>query len=283
MRRLVRRWYVATFGVLATLGLCFAAMQIVPVQYQAKADLLLTPPITKGTNPTINPLLNLGGAQPVTSVVAAAMGDAQTAAELKRAGLSGTFEVVPDAATASPIITLTVKSSTPAKALSGLAIGINAIPPQLTRLQNEEQVAAQDRISVQVITRSSKATVARKTQIRAVVVALAGGLLGTAFLSVLIDELLIRRREQDTDKPGEVAAVEPPVSATKPELVAPSPKEQDRPWPSAPRPAAAQPAATRPAPARPVAPRDYGAQLFMLSEPLDAPASESERPAFAGD
>ncbi len=39
-----RRWYLTLAGILVTVALCLAAMQLVPPKYQANGSLVLLPP-----------------------------------------------------------------------------------------------------------------------------------------------------------------------------------------------------------------------------------------------
>ena len=63
---LFRRWYITVPAFVATLGLASAASSVVPIQYQSVSVLVLTTPLSGGTettqpnhpNPLSNPLMN---------------------------------------------------------------------------------------------------------------------------------------------------------------------------------------------------------------------------------
>jgi hypothetical protein len=196
-QRFVRQWPIAIAGLIATVVLCVATMRLVPPSYSTKASLLLTPPKTSPTATTTgnpNPYMELGGLQPLADVVSRAMMSSSSLTSLSKAGLIGSYTVVRDTTTDGPILTVTTKAKTPEAALTDLRLVLRLTGPQLTSLQADEGVADQDRVTTTVVARDTQASASRKSQIRALVVALVFGLVGTALAVSVVDRLMQRRR-----------------------------------------------------------------------------------------
>jgi hypothetical protein len=196
-QRFVRQWPIAIAGLIATLVLCVATTRLVPQSYSTKASLLLTPPQTPPTATTTgnpNPYMQLGGLQPLADVVSRAMMSSASLAALRKAGLVGSYTVVRDTTTDGPILTITTKATTPQAALADLRLVLNRAGPQLTALQANESVADNARVTTTVVARDTQASASRKSQIRALVVAVVVGLVGTALAVSVVDRLVQRRR-----------------------------------------------------------------------------------------
>ena len=210
--RLLRRWYLTLLGVLATIGLCVLALLLVPIKYQAQANILLTPPfnalsaknINAGTTNT-NPYFSLAGLQPLADVVGRSMTTGSTVAQLKHRGLTGTYTVLRDQTTDGPILIVTVNGSTAPRALANLRLVLGTATPALDALQAKNSVPLQDQITIQVISFPTKASTVIKSRLRALVVAGAAGLIGTALVVSGIDELLLRRRRRGAGAKGDEA------------------------------------------------------------------------------
>lgn len=197
LRRFVRQWPIAVAGVIATVVLCAATLHLVPPSYSTKASLLLTPPQTAPTSTTTgnpNPYMQLGGLQPLADIVSRAMMSSSSLATLRRAGLAGSYTVARDMTTDGPLVTVTTKAKTPAAAVTDLRLVLNLAGPQLNTLQANQGVVPKNRISTIVVARDTQASKSRKSQIRALVVALVVGLVGTALAVSVVDLLMQRRR-----------------------------------------------------------------------------------------
>jgi hypothetical protein len=196
-QRLVRRWPVGIVGIAATAFLCFAATALVPAKYTAKANILLAPPPASATavkNGQPNPYQALGGMQPLADVLSRAMVSGGELVLLRHAGLIGSYAVQRDLTTDSPIVVITTTGRTPADALNDLSLVTNAVQPQLSNLQSS--VAPQYRVSARPITRDTAAKISRKSQTRALLVAVVAGIVGTVVAISAIDAFLLRRRRR---------------------------------------------------------------------------------------
>ena len=212
-RRLLRRWRLVVVGIIATIGLCLAATVLVPAKYTAGAILLLTPPPTTGPNGSPNPYLALGGLQPVADVLARALTSDTTLHDLRAAGLTGTYTVARDPLSDGPILNVTITSRSSDAALRDLGLLVGAAQPRLNDLQATESIPTKDRVSVQAVASATQAKASRKSQVRALVVAAAVGLIGTALGVTLLDVLLMRRRSRRAAVVAPAVAQPDPVTA----------------------------------------------------------------------
>jgi hypothetical protein len=191
--RVRRRWYVALLGAAVVLLLGVAAMILVSPSYAATGDVLVAPPPTTGPNGTPNPYLGLGDAQPFADVLARSMADAGTLDRLRKSGLTGTYTVLRDVNSDGPILVVSVTGKTAAGTQNNLRLVLATARPTLTAIQDSQSIPARAQATAQIIAQDTKASVVRKTQIRAIVVAV---VLGFAIMTVMItflDSWLLRR------------------------------------------------------------------------------------------
>jgi len=237
LQRFLRRWPVGLLGLLATVALCLAAIQLVPIRYSAKADLLLTPPQiapTSGETGNPNPYLQLGGLQPLADIMSRSMTSSSALDQLRQKGLVGSYTVARDTTTDGPILIVTASGDSSTAVLKDLALVIGSARPQLDRLQAARSVAGKNQVTTTVVAKDTAATPSRKSQVRALVVAIVAGLVGTALGVVVIDMLLLRRRvkrvasAQNPDMrgtrapPGSIRSRRPPAGSPPSEPVAPA-------------------------------------------------------------
>jgi hypothetical protein len=202
-QRFVRWWPIAIAGLIATVTLCAAITRLVGPSYSVKASLVLTPPPTAATttgNP--NPDLQLSELRPFADVVSRAMMSGSTLTALAKEGLIGSYTVVRDTTTDAPILNVTTKAKTPEAALADLRLVLNMAAPQLANLQASLGVASDYRVSTTVVARGTQASVSRKSQIRALAVALVVGLVATALAVSVVDMLMQRRRARKGPEDG---------------------------------------------------------------------------------
>jgi hypothetical protein len=194
---LLRRWYLALVGLLATAGLIALAVHAVPPKYEATADVLLLPP--KTTNGA-NPYLLLGGLQSAADVVSRAMMDTDTVRTVEIAAGSRKYVVEPDHTTSGPVLLITVTESSPAVAAKVRKIVIDQVPVTLLALQAASNVQPSFRITDQLITKDDP-TAYRSSQYRAVLIAAGFGIFGTLLFSALVDSFILRRRKDEAPEP----------------------------------------------------------------------------------
>jgi hypothetical protein len=212
LRVLLRRWYLALFGVAATAGLCLGAAKAVPVTYQAKAYALLVPAASDINNP--NPYLSVGGVTAPADILARAMSDSTTVTALRKSGIPDTYTVSRDLTTNGPMVLIVADDKTPAGALGTLKAVVARLEPTMRRLQQalSPPVPTRFQITTQPVLVDEKASPVRKSQIRALLVALVVGAVGSVFAISLIDGVLGRRR-----------AKKPPAIETRPSRDADAP------------------------------------------------------------
>jgi hypothetical protein len=193
-RVLVRRWYVTVLGILFTLLLGVAAFTKVQPNYSASASVLLLPPqSTKGENP----LMNLGAVPGVTGVLSRNMVDSSIADRFAAEGVAK-YSVTPDQTAGGPIVVVTGKGSTAEEALHSMRVVMTQVDPTLMRMQVDLQVPKASLITTKTIQVDTKATVLRKSQTRAVIAAIAIGLLLTLVAAALADSAIGRWQRRRT-------------------------------------------------------------------------------------
>ncbi|WP_449386432.1 hypothetical protein [Cellulomonas soli] len=187
-----RRWWIVLVGVLVTAAGATYVVSLVPAEQVARASVLLVPPeVVVGD--TGNPYLGLNGLQPAADVLARALNDGQAHAELAPPGGTGDFVVSRDTSSSGPVLVVEVTDTDPTSAVAMLDDVLAAMPPMLEQLQADVDAPADSYIRMTVVTRDDLPESSSKSQIRALLVAVAGGLALTVFLTYAIDGLLVRR------------------------------------------------------------------------------------------
>lgn len=195
----LRRWYVTLLGLLLTAGLCLVAVLFVPAKYESTARVLLLPPqssVGKGGNV----YLALGGLDSAVAILGQTMSDADADAALKAKGATAKFTIAPDALTSAPVLYVVADDKTATASMDSLDLALAMVPTTLDSLQKSAEVPANSYISASVITQDQKASVVRKTQIRALVVALGAGLALTLVLVALVDRRMRRRTQRRSQR-----------------------------------------------------------------------------------
>jgi hypothetical protein len=221
-RLLLRRWYALVVGLLLTLGMGLLAAALVPVSYVATAHVVLLPP--RGSEGQgRNPYLALGSLGGMVDVVSLAAMDDDTARALKAKGVSGTYRVAPDQTTSGPVLVVTTEEPTAARAAASMDAVLRQVPETTLRLQTDTKVPPGVLVEASLIGRDGSPVRTGKSQLRAVLVAVAAGaaftLLGTAFLDSWLTRRSIRRD-------GARAATPPDPKAT-PDAEAPASPVRD--------------------------------------------------------
>ena len=208
-QRVMRRWRLGLLGILGTVGLCFAVMNVVGPTYTANAYILLTPPPVEASP---NPYLTLGGIQPLTDVVARAMASDTTLAQMRQSGLSGSYTVARDISTNGPVLGVKTTATSAAAALKDLSLVVSMAGPELDQLQAAQSVPTKARVTPRVVSQDTVASASHKSQIRALVVGAVAGLLATGLGACLLDVLLLRRRDR-ADARARAAVSSEPMAA----------------------------------------------------------------------
>jgi hypothetical protein len=212
---LIRRWYLVLAGLLVTSGLCIGAARLVPVTYVATAQVLLLPPrASDGIG--ANPYLSLGGLDSMVDVVARAMMDEATSTQLLKTGVSDTFLVARDLATAGPILLVTTEETSPAKARASLHLVTSQVPITTAKLQTDNAVKQPILITTALIGVAGEPRSSQKKQIRTVLVAMVGGLTLTVLSVSLVDSWFRRRKRRESSSVEAAVPTAPPAGDAGP-------------------------------------------------------------------
>jgi capsular polysaccharide biosynthesis protein len=215
---LMRRWYVVLVGLVVTAALAVGAMHVVPATYSAKADVLLLPPKAPDSE---NPYLGLGDLAPVASALARNVLSDATSVRLAADGITKNYSVVVDSTVSAPIMLVTASGNTSADALTAVERVTAIVAPTLLQLQQAQDVPTKDLITSTVIHTDKSATAIRKSQTRAVLIAIVLGLVLTGLAAALIDRMALRRRRRGPGDAGRSAPTEKNSAAT-PTIATPS-------------------------------------------------------------
>jgi hypothetical protein len=185
----VRRWYPIALGLLISAALCAFVYAKVPPRQEMSGSVLLMPPQTaydkdKGGNP----YLVLGGMEGTVDVVAREMSGETLEQRVKAAGADN-FTIERDTTTPAPILLVKVDAKTPDGAQAGLTLLTGEVPNALVRLQDAVHVPQNALITSTVVAASVQPTVVRSSQIRALMLAGAAGLILTLFLYIAVDNI----------------------------------------------------------------------------------------------
>lgn len=187
-----RRWYVAVAGLVLTSAAGVLAFLLVPPSYTSATSLLLIPPATT-VGPRGNPYLNLGGLGPAVDVLATRVLAGQTAQQIIDDNPDATIAVGPDFASTGPILLVKVEAPSAGTSMSLRDAIVAEVAPTLARMQGDVSVGASSRITTSSLATDPRPEVSRKSQLRALIVAVGGGLAATVFGSALIDGVALRR------------------------------------------------------------------------------------------
>lgn len=192
---LLRRWYVVVLGLLATVGLAFAALSAVPPAYALKSEVLLLPP-SSAVPAGSNPYLFLGGLQSIGSIASKVMTDDRAQRSVKAQFGEVDFGVALDPTAAAPMILIEVSSSSPKTSQAAERFLSDRLPGVLLQLQEDANVPSKSLITTSSVIAADIPQIGRKSQIRAIVVAAAAGLLVTILTAAAVDALALRRRRR---------------------------------------------------------------------------------------
>ena len=205
---LVRRWYVAIGGLLATSALCLAAYSAIPVDYKASGSIVLLPS-AQSVGSGGNPYLFLGGLGQAMDVLTRRMAAPDTQSRLSADHPKMTYTALPDVTSGSSILVVAVKARSSDDAAQALASILADVPSELTSMQDALHVPAASRITSMPVAEPSPPVADTKLRVQAVAGVGAVGALLSVLLTALLDGLLLRRarrriaaREQDAAEPS---------------------------------------------------------------------------------
>ncbi|SER91336.1 hypothetical protein SAMN05443377_11811 [Propionibacterium cyclohexanicum] len=203
--RLRRRWYVLVVGVLVGAGLAALTWASFPLTYERRSSQVLLP--GPGTVPADNnPYFYLGGLAQAADVIVLAVGSDNVRRGIAAEFPAASFEVSRDPTTAGPVILITVDARSDEVASRVLQRLLDTTAVELKRLQEADEVAPENQITVTVISQDQQGVVKRRNQM--VATAGVGGLtmLMALIAAALVDGLSRRRTDESEDS----SAHEPP-------------------------------------------------------------------------
>jgi hypothetical protein len=231
LQRLRRRWYVAVIGLLVTVGLGFVAASLVPSRYSTTTEVVLLPPhpeegardADSSSQLLDNPYLGIAGLAGMADVVSRAMMDEASVQAMKKAGVTGTYTIQRDVMAAAPILMVKVENSQPSTARKDLEVVAKEVPLVVARLQADSSIAQASRITLAEVSRPSAPVRSGKAQVRALGLALVGGLVLTVLAVAVLDAWSLRRRRGAVSAdPGAITeAVEPEADPAEPGALLP--------------------------------------------------------------
>jgi capsular polysaccharide biosynthesis protein len=195
LRGLWRRWYIVIPGLLLAVAVAFTAWFVVKPGYERTASQLLLPG-SQSIPVDSNPFLYLGGLSNAADVIVRAVGSANVLSEVADTYPGAEVEVTRDVSTSGPVILIKVTGSSDAEAEAVLSLLVDRTAEVLAALQDEEQIAANDRITVVQISSDDHSLLQQKNRLLAVGV---GGVAVAALVLVtagLVDGLMLQRRRR---------------------------------------------------------------------------------------
>jgi capsular polysaccharide biosynthesis protein len=211
VRVLRRRWPFTVAGAAVLAVLVGAVVFLVPQQYKVTAISLVTP--TSNTN-VLNPYTSADKSQPqMAALLVTVLNAPQTADEYTAAGATGTIQVTNgNGATDtsqldSPFITITVNDKSAAGAVRTAQVVYQRAVTELKSRQDSAKVDTTQRLTLTEVLPATDATTTRASQLRAVGLVAALGLVLGILGIVVADRVLSRRKTEDTAEDGAVADI----------------------------------------------------------------------------
>lgn len=205
----VRRWYIVLSGLLLVLAGSAYLFSSSAVTYEATASVVLVPP-TDPEHPTANRYLGLGGLTQASDILTRSMMSDSTHQAVEQQVPLAVYEVLPDRATAAPILLITVSSPDKVTTNNGLQAVLQRVPVNLTAMQENLGISGNNRIISMKIAETAEPEAITKSRDRTTAAFAAMGLISVAALTAAVDGILLRRKDtqrldvtEDEDEPSE--------------------------------------------------------------------------------
>ncbi|UXM89863.1 hypothetical protein [Paenarthrobacter sp. JL.01a] len=195
LKSLLRRWFIVVLGLALTAGACFFLQQSAPDNYKAQASLVLLPS-TKSVGEAGNPYLGLGGMSEALDILTRKMSSEEFKEKIRDQAGTSTFTAEADKGTSGAILLITASSHDADQALRLLDTVMNQAPVALTELQDVLNVPTTSRISTMKLLEDNKAVPEVKARTQLLLVTAAGGVALSVVVTVLIDGLLLSRKQR---------------------------------------------------------------------------------------
>ncbi|MGO4680984.1 hypothetical protein [Microbacterium sp. 2MCAF23] len=200
----LRRWYIVVPGIILAIVAGLGTFVAVQPGHERTSTQLLLP--GSGTIPvgTTNPYLFLGGLTQAADIVVRVMRSDEVLGPIVQ-DYPGTDVVVErDPTVSGPVIQITVTGKTDTATEEVLAALVAQTKVELDRLQTQQKVKTDDRISVSTLTLDTQSTLQQKARI----LMSAGAALGIAVLTLILASLIdgLSRRPHKAGRRGKGAA-----------------------------------------------------------------------------
>jgi hypothetical protein len=189
----------------------YLVMDRVGPRYELEGSVLMFPPTATrdedGKSVAVgNPYLELGGLNTARDILVRAM-TSQSARDAIEDEVPGSdFDVTADVTSAGPIVVLRSSADSAKDAWDALSALLNRVPSTLSDLQGDLDIPANAWITSRVLTADTRPEIARKSQVRAGIVAGAGVLVLGLLLVGFVDGLLTGRRKGEEDEDRDIPA-----------------------------------------------------------------------------
>lgn len=216
LRGLWRRWYIVLPGVLIAAALAFGTWSAIPPGYERSSTQLLIP--GEASMPEgANPYLFLGGLAPAADVLVRAVGAENVVNDVTAEQSGVQIEITRDTSTAGPVIVIVVTAATDAAAEEVLGLLVDRTESVLTELQETENIAVQNRVTVLPITIDSQSILQQRTRYIASGAVGLAGLALTLIIAGLVDgySQQRKRRVELADDSADTEDTEDPVNTAQ--------------------------------------------------------------------
>jgi hypothetical protein len=204
LRGLWRRWYIVLPGILITAALAAGAWSMIsPGHVRSSTQLLIPGPESMPAGS--NPYLFLGGLSPAADVLVRAAGSENARNEVVEDYPGVEIEISRDVSTAGPIILISVTAASDGTAQEVLELLIEQTSTTLDELQETENIAPENRVTLLPITVDSQSVLYQRSRFIAVAATGLVGMALTLFVAGLVDGLSRRRKRRghpDDEQPA---------------------------------------------------------------------------------
>lgn len=189
LRGLLRRWYIVVPGVILAVVGTIGAYLVIQPGYERTATQLLIP--GEGTVPpgVTNPYLYLGGLTQASDIVVRVMQGEDVAGRVLGEFPGTEIVVQRDPTVSGPVIQIIVTAKTESAVAGALDSLVAQTSVVLDQLQDEQQVSADDRMTVTTLTKDATSSLQQKTRLVMSAGVFGGVLLITILFASLIDGL----------------------------------------------------------------------------------------------
>jgi hypothetical protein len=164
-------------------------------------SVLMLPPRYSVEGVPLNPYLNLGGLDGIADVLVKSMSDEGTAEGLAAAGFGDAeFQIWRESSSAAPVVAITVNGGSRRDTVEAMSYLVKILPKTLTQVQATSGAAPRNMVTPVMLTPDAVPEAIVKGQLRALVVAVAGGLGLTYLAALLTDGLALSRRGRQSSQ-----------------------------------------------------------------------------------